>query len=270
MNITNNSNADPVIRRSNDRKCTGAHGYEHLIVIVWPWIDACVYSVAPFITLVIFNVLITRQVYAARRHDTVPKSKRPARHSSMTTSANCNTADNIISNPGARTSAVLTSSTSHRLLVSATGVSTSGGCLTESNAVQLRVILATITVTFLVTTLPMTVVMIVKAYFESVSSPEGSLSSSTYNDESFRRGTARLILAQTVCELLMYANHSINFFLYCAAGEKFRRELVSLGRRIRRRCRPSAVTGRSHEMASTGGLDNQSNVVMLAVITTDK
>jgi len=41
---------------------------------------------------------------------------------------------------------------------------------------------------------------------------------------------AKLILVRTVCELLMYVNHSINFFLYCATGQKFRRQLCALWR----------------------------------------
>ena len=32
-------------------------------------------------------------------------------------------------------------------------------------------------------------------------------------------------LAKIVCFLLMYSNHSINFFLYCLTGKRFRREL---------------------------------------------
>lgn len=82
------------------------------------------------------------------------------------------------------------------------------------------------------------------------------------------RNSARLILARTVSELLMYTNHSINFFLYCAAGEKFRRELAALGRRVSHRFRP-AVVQRNPEM-STAAMENQSNVVMLAVIMTEK
>ena len=38
----------------------------------------------------------------------------------------------------------------------------------------------------------------------------------------------RLALAAT--ELLMYSNHAVNFFLYCAAGERFRRQLCQLCR----------------------------------------
>jgi hypothetical protein len=40
-----------------------------------------------------------------------------------------------------------------------------------------------------------------------------------------------LRLMMTVTELLMYVNHCINFFLYCATGHKFRAELYWLLRR---------------------------------------
>jgi len=36
---------------------------------------------------------------------------------------------------------------------------------------------------------------------------------------------SRFELARTIAELLMYANHAINFYLYCATGQKFRRRL---------------------------------------------
>ena len=36
---------------------------------------------------------------------------------------------------------------------------------------------------------------------------------------------ARYRLFRTICFQLMYANHAVNFFLYCVTGRKFRREL---------------------------------------------
>ncbi|ELU07541.1 hypothetical protein CAPTEDRAFT_188046 [Capitella teleta] len=39
---------------------------------------------------------------------------------------------------------------------------------------------------------------------------------------------ARNLLSKTVCFLLMYLNHSINFYLYCISGKKFRKELNKL------------------------------------------
>ncbi|XP_055955440.1 uncharacterized protein LOC130012150 [Patella vulgata] len=37
--------------------------------------------------------------------------------------------------------------------------------------------------------------------------------------------TAKFHLVKTITELLMYVNHSMNFFLYCATGRKFRQQI---------------------------------------------
>ena len=42
------------------------------------------------------------------------------------------------------------------------------------------------------------------------------------------RSIARYRLVRTVCFQLMYANHAVNFFLYCITGRKFRRELMDM------------------------------------------
>ncbi|ESO07823.1 hypothetical protein HELRODRAFT_170382 [Helobdella robusta] len=39
-----------------------------------------------------------------------------------------------------------------------------------------------------------------------------------------RSSSAKLGLLRAVCELLMYLNHAINFYLYCSTGDKFRKE----------------------------------------------
>ncbi|KAH9515516.1 hypothetical protein Btru_011303 [Bulinus truncatus] len=49
-------------------------------------------------------------------------------------------------------------------------------------------------------------------------------------------------LARTFTELLMYVNHSINFFLYCATGNKFRQQILDLFRCQRRRQRRGVHT----------------------------
>ncbi|BFZ19902.1 hypothetical protein BsWGS_22941 [Bradybaena similaris] len=47
-------------------------------------------------------------------------------------------------------------------------------------------------------------------------------------------GLAQFRLIHTITELLMYTNHSINFFLYCATGNKFRQQVLDLLRCLRR------------------------------------
>jgi len=39
---------------------------------------------------------------------------------------------------------------------------------------------------------------------------------------------SRYLLVKTICFLLMYVNHAINFYLYCLTGKRFRRELAAM------------------------------------------
>ena len=84
---------------------------------------------------------------------------------------------------------------------------------TDSNK-KLTYILLSVSFTFLVTATPMNISLIFTAFW------------------NLRPGdveeAAIFHLIKTVTELLMYVNHSINFFLYCATGQKFRRSLVKL------------------------------------------
>ena len=76
---------------------------------------------------------------------------------------------------------------------------------------RLAVMLLVVSFTFLLTTLPVNAFMIVKTLL--------------YENEVYDGIEDRLVMWQTICDLLMYSNHAINFFLYCATGAKFRRQL---------------------------------------------
>lgn len=72
---------------------------------------------------------------------------------------------------------------------------------------KITLMLLAISFTFLLTTLPMNIGLIYTSVF------------------GVPRDNATLVktqLVNTIAELLMYTNHSINFFLYCATGKKFR------------------------------------------------
>lgn len=85
----------------------------------------------------------------------------------------------------------------------------------KDNNVKLTVMLLSVSFTFLVTTFPMAIVMV-------------------FHDEWKRQNTDQLpvqVIAQrqlirTIAEMLMYLNHSINFYLYCALGQKFRNQVL--------------------------------------------
>ncbi|XP_060584024.1 probable G-protein coupled receptor 139 [Ruditapes philippinarum] len=78
---------------------------------------------------------------------------------------------------------------------------------------KITFMLLAVSIAFLVTTLPMVIVLIYTSFAEDAG-----------DDYSL---TKRMLI-ETIAEMLMYTNHSINFFLYCATGKKFRNQFKSL------------------------------------------
>ena len=154
------------------QRCNGASGYEHLIKQVWPWVDACLYCILPFIIICILNCLIVQKVIISR------KSRHLLAGSRLSSSS-----------------------------------SNSPRSSNESSA-RVTIMLLTISFTFLICTLPMNVTMIHQAY-------RGFNALSLQEEASYR-------LARTISELLMYTNHSINFYLYLLTGNKFRQQLLTM------------------------------------------
>lgn len=81
---------------------------------------------------------------------------------------------------------------------------------------KLTCMLLAVSFTFLLTTLPMNMLQIVSAF----SGPKED----EFGSQEYALRYAKFTLARTVVELLMYVNHTVNFFLYCATGRKFRRQ----------------------------------------------
>ena len=77
---------------------------------------------------------------------------------------------------------------------------------------RLTFMLLTISCTFLITTLPVNIIGICAEFLDR-------------NDFAI---VTRFKLVRTIAEMLMYCNHSMNFFLYCATGQKFRQQLLML------------------------------------------
>ena len=82
----------------------------------------------------------------------------------------------------------------------------------HEGSTRLTAMLLTISLAFILTTLPMNIVNIATAFWNQYA-----------NDLAL---VSKFKLARTITELLMYTNHSMNFFLYCATGQKFRHQLV--------------------------------------------
>ncbi|OWF47147.1 Thyrotropin-releasing hormone receptor [Mizuhopecten yessoensis] len=95
---------------------------------------------------------------------------------------------------------------------------------------KLTMMLLLVSFTFLLTTLPMNIILIM---------------TKSWNEQN-QQQRADFFLAKTVTELLMYLNHTINFFLYCITGRKFRRQIFLLF------CRCFSQPDQNGDMAMTG------------------
>ena len=160
--------------------CTGAKGYSTLVKVMWPLIDAAVYSVLPVMLLFILNLLIIAKVFQTERY-------RINRLNVVSQS--------LISKDHAESDRSQLSNRDKRLVVTLLAVS----------------------FTFLFTTLPHSLLLVVDSFLPVNSSLETIV--------LFR-------LLQTISELFMYVNHSVNFYLYCITGKKFRRYFIIIIRPI--------------------------------------
>ncbi|XP_041376735.1 FMRFamide receptor-like [Gigantopelta aegis] len=84
----------------------------------------------------------------------------------------------------------------------------------STEGTKLTIMLLTVSFSFLITTLPMNVSLIVTTFWNQMLHDPHKV--------------AKFTLVKSITELLMYVNHSMNFFLYCATGKKFRQQIMRL------------------------------------------
>lgn len=82
-------------------------------------------------------------------------------------------------------------------------------------ASSMTVTLAVVSATFLALTLPITVFVV---WYQNMNKNDVGQDERLY---------AMILLAEVVTSMLWYANSSVNFFLYCLSGKKFRNEFVT-------------------------------------------
>ena len=184
-----------IVQRPVDGKnvsnCEAAPHHEHLVNEVWPWVDACIYSFMPFIVILVLNILIVMEVIEAREHR-LRLQNTPDHHYHR------------------QMSRFRTGTNPPR----AEQVSTCRRACGPGEGTKLTIMLLTVSFAFLLTTLPMNISLIITAFWQ-------------HGNHGLRQ-TVQFKLAKTVVELLMYVNHSMNFCLYCATGQKFRQQIVYL------------------------------------------
>ncbi|XP_076449107.1 uncharacterized protein LOC143285598 [Babylonia areolata] len=181
--------------------CSSQEGHDFIISAVWPWVDALLYGFSPFLIIFSLNiVIIVHLVRATSATTTTPNC--------LTVPGSCHAGSSNSNNSRSRGRTGKSSSlhvlATHRRLTTATSSTT-------SSSLRMTVMLLTVSFTFLLTTFPMNVCVIASAFWNQQPGDAAHM--------------ARFQLVFTVAELLMYVNHSVNFFLYCAAGHKFRSEM---------------------------------------------
>ena len=197
--------------------CGGADGYETLVAEIWPWIDAAVYSFIPLVVIVTLNSLIVQHVVSARR------VRRQLTSFRLSSTAGNNQQERAADRAGHSSSAAAKSETvgARRRARSSVGNRSEHG----QDARMIALLLA-VSFTFLAATLPRCAVLIATEFVSKSLAAEAANADDPELYQARIYGAVQLALAAT--DLLMYANHAVNFFLYCATGQKFRQQLCAV------------------------------------------
>jgi len=208
------------LQDANTTICNTLDDYHgQLVAIKWPWVDATVYSFIPFVTIVIFNSLIIRSLLTARHQ----RDQLSSTAATATTSSGATLRSSSSSSRRSAGKANDRRDGERRPFHDRGGGSNCNSARQsragERRSMRLIAMLLTVSFTFLAATLPRCTVMIFISYPQNPSTP----------DEWRTWFSVQLVYVAS--EMLMYANHAVNFFLYCIAGQRFRSELNAMLRR---------------------------------------
>lgn len=117
--------------------------------------------------------------------------------------------------------------------------------LPSESTIKLTKMLLAVSLTFILTTLPNSIYIVVQNYWNFD------------HGENLLVEISNFALARTVTDNLMFINHSVNFFLYCATGKKFRknmdRALCKFRRTSNRSCSDSNIPHLMSRVSYTTG-----------------
>lgn len=214
-------------------RCLPVPQAEVFISKYWHWVDACLYSLLPSLVMLVLNSVIIYKILASQRTRRYLTQNRD-RHDPAEP-------------PRARTTPG--QSASHRASETANRARRA-----QNENRRITVMLLVVSFTFIVLVLPRNVHLI---YYQ--------LKTLRSLDE-----LAHKLLYGSLTSLLMYTNHSSNFWLYMLTGRKFRHQLNLMVRNLcaRATCRPMTPTpdGRSTVFARVShGEQAHENMAMCTV-----
>ncbi|KAL8577064.1 hypothetical protein ACOMHN_058112 [Nucella lapillus] len=169
---------------------------ENFMEKVYTVIDASIYSFIPFLSLLILNLLIIRQLKQANKFskqftENRDTKRTPKAKDVETGSASSTEWSKVNSNRNGGPSAMKKSMTS----------------------TNINVMFLLVSFTFLLLTSPIVIVLLYgRHYWKPSTNPE----------------RAQFSLTLVCVEDLMFSNHGVNFLLYCISGRRFREELKRL------------------------------------------
>ena len=143
--------------------CAQKEEFDYFFDTVWPWVDACIYSLVPFLVITFLNTAMIISV----RKSTYQRNSVLRRRQKATKD----------------------------------GVDR-----------KLTVMLLSVSFIFIITTIPVNMVWVAKIFLKEMKLTICQVC-------TFK-------LCDTIAKMLMYTNHSVNFFLYLLSGKKFRMHLT--------------------------------------------
>ena len=221
-------------------RCSAVTELGHFLQMrVYPWIDAALYFFFPMLSISVINVLIYSALQKAERfkqhaagtNGLTDTSNAHANSRAVTSraqyygsssppsdefKANVRSKgdnDRFVAGSSTSLSEVTSSSESSGSLPPSTNVASRSAVGTSK---QLTSMLLSVSVAFLVLTLPMGVFVVVSRYWNP---PSG-------------HGKARFALVRDLTDSLMITNHAVNFLLYCLSGRRFRGKAVIIVSRL--------------------------------------
>ena len=182
-------------------KCVVAKGpWMPFMFAVFPYLRLVTYCLVPFVTIFLLNIAII-----VRLRWTSPTLRGHVMRSSVSAAR---------ASTSLWTAGPLNDASSVDLSLNAVGVGCVGGgmsCFQSPQQSRVTYMLLSVSIAWVILTAPTAVYALVFRW----------------NDRD-PHVFAIHSLVKCVCFLLMYLNHSLNFFLYCVTGKKFRRELADM------------------------------------------
>ncbi|KAK3765716.1 hypothetical protein RRG08_026189 [Elysia crispata] len=205
--------------------CGPLPGYGFLVNVVWPWVDAMLYGLGPFLFISVLNTVIIFKIFranssrAALTNRATNKSKKQLQRGP----GGSDTSELRFSSAGLSLFVESSDNFSPALLkaqkfspAAAVGITRSAPTKdVTAGSLRMTVMLLSVSFTFMLTTLPMTVSNIIA---------NTVINTSRRTDRTMAQG----LLVHTLALLLMYLNHSVNFLLYCVTGRKFRKVITRM------------------------------------------